>query len=212
MQRIIDLSQKLHKDMVVYPGDPCFNLDAFRSYSKDKYQSSSFKMSCHGGTHADAPTHFIEKGHDIAQIPIENFVGNAYICDAVVTDGMISTAALKSSLSRKGSEKILILRTGWEENVNTPKYFTDHPYFESRIANILKEYGIITIGVDMPSVTNKNGTIDMHLDLLENDITIIECLVNLKSILQSRIFFSAVPLKIEGADASPVRAFAIEKS
>lgn len=209
MQRIIDLSLPLEKEMITYPGDPAFELGQFRCHNKDKYQSSYFKMSCHGGTHADAPAHFIENGKDISQIPIEHFVGKAYVCDAVILDGAISTRALQSALSRKGSEKILILRTGWEESCGKIHYFTDHPYFEGRISNLLKEYGIVTIAVDMPSVTNKNGTIDMHLDLLENDITIIESLVNLKDLTQQRVFFSGVPLRISGSDASPIRAYAI---
>ena len=210
MQRIIDLSQVLDKSMVVYPGDPSFFVEKFKCFNKDKYQACCFQMSCHGGTHADAPSHFVCGGKDIDEIALDNFIGKAFVTDAVILDGMISTKALKSSLTAKGDEKILILRTGWEVFVGTDSYYTDHPFFERRISSILKEAGICTIAVDMPSLTNKSGTIDMHLDLLENNITIIESLINLKSISKNKIFFSAAPLKIKGCDAAPVRAYAIE--
>ncbi|MCL4378658.1 MAG: hypothetical protein M1409_09860 [Actinobacteria bacterium] len=46
--------------------------------------------------------------------------------------------------------------------------------------------------------------------MLSPGIVIIEALVNLKQLVGKRMFFSALPLNIKGADGSPVRAVAVE--
>ena len=48
--------------------------------------------------------------------------------------------------------------------------------------------------------------------LLQAGIVIIEGLTNLKSLREERIFFTALPLKIEGGYGTPVRSIAIEGS
>ena len=49
----------------------------------------------------------------------------------------------------------------------------------------------------------------VHKILLSNRIPIIEGLTNLESLLGHRFEFIALPLKISGADGSPIRAIAI---
>ena len=65
--------------------------------------------------------------------------------------------------------------------------------------------GIKTIGCDIPSI----GDDDIHRFLLENGIVIIEVL-DLSNILDGVYRMAALPLKIEGADASPARVVLVE--
>ena len=46
--------------------------------------------------------------------------------------------------------------------------------------------------------------------LLAGEIVIVESLANLRNLQEKKVFFIALPLKIEGRDGSPVRAVAIE--
>ena len=64
---------------------------------------------------------------------------------------------------------------------------------------------INTVGCDTPSI----GDDDVHLFLLENGIIIIEML-DLSNILDGVYQMIALPLKIEGADASPARVVLVE--
>jgi kynurenine formamidase len=50
----------------------------------------------------------------------------------------------------------------------------------------------------------------MHRILLGGGIVIVEGLTNLEALRQERVFFGALPLKIDGGDGSPCRAFAME--
>ena len=42
-------------------------------------------------------------------------------------------------------------------------------------------------------------------------IPIFEALVNLKEVVGKRFFFIGLPLKVEGGEASPIRAIAVVK-
>lgn len=69
------------------------------------------------------------------------------------------------------------------------------------------------LGVEPPSVADVNNMEELtlvHLILLGANITIVEGLTNLSSITQEKVFFVAAPLRIEGGDGCPCRAFAIE--
>ncbi len=50
----------------------------------------------------------------------------------------------------------------------------------------------------------------IHRILLGANITVVEGLTNLSAINQEKVFFIAAPLKIEGGDGCPCRAFAFE--
>ena len=69
------------------------------------------------------------------------------------------------------------------------------------------------IGVEPPSVAeinNASEVTDIHQILLSGGVVIVEGLSNLEALQRSKVFFVALPLKIEGGDGSPCRALAIE--
>ncbi len=66
--------------------------------------------------------------------------------------------------------------------------------------------GIKTVGCATPSI----GYDDVHRFLLKNGIVIIEVL-NLSNIQDGVYWMAALPLKIEGADASPARVVLLEE-
>lgn len=210
MDRIIDLSQILSENALVYPGDPKFSKCEVSHVSKEKCTISRISMSSHFGTHVDAPSHFIDGGAAVDTMPLGLFVGKALVVDADIKDGIISAERLKTKLAASTGEKILILRTGWESRLGRAEYFTDIPVFSEKIADVLINAGFGTIALDMPSVACLEGTREMHLDLLGKGIVIVESLVNVGKITAKSVFFSAAPLKIEGCDGAPTRAYAIE--
>jgi kynurenine formamidase len=69
------------------------------------------------------------------------------------------------------------------------------------------------LGVEPPSVADVNNLEELtriHKTLLGANITIVEGLANLSALTQEKVFFVAAPLKIEGGDGCPCRAFALE--
>ena len=108
----------------------------------------------------------------------------------------------------------LLLHTGWSRHVNNPQHYRDNfPRIADDLAHWCAEKEVNVLGVEPPSVAdvnNKDELTRIHKILLGANITIVEGLANLEALTQERVFFVAAPLKIEGGDGCPCRAFAIE--
>ncbi|HKE27324.1 MAG TPA: cyclase family protein [Bryobacteraceae bacterium] len=118
-----------------------------------------------------------------------------------------------------GAGDVVLLRTGWAQ------YFEDARKFIAEVhgpgpgragAEWLSARGIFAAGSDtvaFEKVPDANMPVHVHL-LVERGIHIIECL-NLEELAAARIYeflFVALPLKIRGATASPVRPVAVAKA
>lgn len=68
----------------------------------------------------------------------------------------------------------------------------------------VKLAGIDTINIDNPQDAYR----PVHTLLLKNNILIVENLCNLGKLIDDEFKFFACPLKVKGAAAFPVRAFA----
>ena len=115
-----------------------------------------------------------------------------------------------------GAGDIVLLRTGWA------RYFEDARKFIAEVhgpgparagAEWLSARGIFAAGSDtvaFEKVPDPNMPVHVHL-LVERGIHIIECL-NLEELAAARLYeflFVALPLKIRGATASPIRPVAV---
>ncbi len=175
-----------------------------------KCQVSLFSMVSHMGTHVDAPLHYIPKGKTTSQVDLSAYCGEATCIDVTAyTNGpeIDLTEALEKNQELIKPGMLLLLYTGWGEIANTREFFT-FPDLAENSGALLEQYGVKGIGVDMPSVDNAGKT---HVEILGRDIGIFESVINLKPLVGKKFFFSAVPLKFEDGDGSPVRAYAITK-
>ena len=107
---IYDITQPLF-ECEVYPGDMSPQKIEVESMEKgSSYNLSNVMMCVHNGTHVDAPLHFIKEGKGIDEIPLEKFVGLAYV---VSHDGDVLKEDAYNILDRvKGCKKILIKYLG----------------------------------------------------------------------------------------------------
>ena len=79
--KIYDISQEVF-GCLVYPGDPTPKKSMLKSMKEGEvYNLTAFSMCAHNGTHIDAPFHFIKDGKTVDEIPLEAFVGAAYIAE-----------------------------------------------------------------------------------------------------------------------------------
>ena len=171
-------------------------------------QVSYVSMSSHMGTHVDAPLHFIKGGKTTAEFDLAKYSGQAICIDVpdVSADKVLDlTEVLEKNKAHIKPGDIIILHTGWEDSVGTREYF-DYPNLDLNTGALLAKYGVNGIGFDLPSI-DRGGAV--HVEILGRDIGIIESLINLKPLIGKRFYFSAVPLKFEDGDGSPVRAYAV---
>lgn len=198
----IDISQVLHNHIAHWPGDTPFSYEvAFSKADTGSVNIGKITTSLHTGTHVDAPFHFDENGEKIIDLDVNLFIGKAVMVDVSHFES-VGRDQLKH-VSLNGAERLL-LRTTLEPNPN--KFPKKVPHLLPDLAPFLQEQGIKLLGVDIPSVDPLDSK-DMatHHALHNHGIVILENIV-LHHIEPGSYELIALPLPIQGADGSPVRA------
>ncbi|GEL77946.1 arylformamidase [Tenuibacillus multivorans] len=198
---IIDISRLLNSHTPTWPGDTPFSYEL--TWSQEETGSvnvGQFTTSCHTATHVDAPFHFKSDGMTIEKLPLEVFVGNALVID-VSTKGQITTDDFKG-LNLSNIRRVLLKTETWTGN----EFPTQIPVIDPELGSFFLKNGIELLGVDLPSVDPLDSkTLDTHHALLKNGVHILEGL-RLSDVDPGIYRLTALPLNIEGADGSPVRA------
>jgi arylformamidase len=197
-----DISQPLNKHIAVWPGDTPFSYEL----SCTKEQSGSVNigrltMSTHTGTHIDAPFHFDHEGRKIMDLDINIYIGPARVVD--VSNYESIGAKELTAYDLEGVSRLL-LRTSSSSN---PRMFPETiTSLRADIAPFLQEKGVRLIGVDVPSVDPLDSKeLSAHHALFKHGIHILENLM-LHHVEPGMYELIALPLALEEADASPVRA------
>lgn len=198
----IDISQPLSNEMAVWPGDTPFSFEL--SFTKEQTGSvniGSMTTSVHTGTHIDAPFHFDSDGKKVDELDLDLYIGPARVVDVT---GHESIGRKELEHLQLDGVKRLLLRTANDRNLNEfPKRYT---YLRADIGLFLQEKGVELLGVDAPSVDPlESKDMSSHHSLNENGVSILENIV-LSGVAEGDYELIALPLAIQGADGSPVRA------
>ncbi len=205
--KIIDLSQKFTNDMTKFPGSLQPEIKQIANYATDGYRVTDFHCDVHGGTHCDAPAHFVEGMKMIEDLDLKHFVGEAVIVDYDMELGReIPVSVLDGENINAGD--ILLFRTGMSVHWNTQEYIDNYPYLSTELAKKIVDLGVVAIGMDSLSPDAVDSG-DVHNIILGAGIISIENLNNLDKITQKRFFFSAAPLLIDNAEGGLTRAYGI---
>jgi kynurenine formamidase len=207
--KIIDLSHTIHSGMAQYPDDPGIpQIKHVMTHEKNDLLASALELSCHVGTHIDIPYHFLKEQPSLEKMPLEVFFGKGRVVDAPATDppAEISFAVLNGT-DFKGVD-YLIIRTGWEQHWGTPRYYQTWPFLSSDLAKRLAESKLKGVGLDTPSADPLGGRI-IHDLFAEARMINVENLANLSALPEVIFDLMVLPLKLAGAEASPVRAVAL---
>ncbi|MBK9639129.1 MAG: cyclase family protein [Bacteroidetes bacterium] len=199
----MDVSEPISKNTIVWPGDPQAIITQVASYDiGDDYQLSEAFLNLHTGTHVDAPLHFIKEGKDITQIPLEVLMGDAKVLDASAQK-IISTEWLMTKNLCKG-DRLLFKTMKDADNRQEKLSQLDFVALNVDAAYYLSELGIVLAGIDGLSIAIAHELNETHQVLLKNEIVIVEVL-NLTGIQEGNYEMICLPIKFEGAEASPAR-------
>ena len=198
----IDISQPLQNYNAEWPGDTPFEYEvAFKKEDTGSVNIGKMTMSTHMGTHIDAPFHFTNDGEKVHELPIDLYIGRARVID--LTGAKKVGNQELAQIDFGGAERIL-LKTGKREDLT--KFPDNFVTIDENLAPLLKERGVHLLGIDTPSVDPETSkTLDAHHTLYENGVMILENIV-LDDVEAGDYELIALPLKIIGADGSPVRA------
>lgn len=178
----------------VYEGDPVTDFQwVCRIDCGDEYNLSKLKCCNHAGTHIDTPKHFIDDGNTITDYPMSRFYGSC----TVITVKDVLTGEDMENILPKCHKKILF--KGINEGV-----------LSLSAVFVMSEYGIELVGTENISIGFEPEEMRVHRELALNDVLVIENL-DLSKINDGHYTLVALPLKIEGAEASPARVVLLEQ-
>ena len=218
--RIIDLSFSIENGMTTFPAcwHPSVEITVLGHHSSENRETRKIVLGSHTGTHCDAPRHFIPGGMTVDSLPLEIFIGPAFVADMsnVPPFKEVGLDLFEKLIGDRTIER-LILRFDWSENWGKQNYYTDHPYISEEAALWIINRGIKLLAMDTPTPDNpRNGRgtekdSPVHKLLLGNNIILVEYLCNLKNLTQKNVELIVLPLKIFEGDGAPVRCIAIEQ-
>ena len=189
-----DISIALRPGAPEWPGDTPYSCRWTQQLGRgDTVNLSALATSPHVGTHADAPLHVHDGWAASDHLPLDVFAGPATVCSFDRVD----------ALPRAPLERLL-LRTGSTTAAGT--FPAEWRALGVRQVESLLERGLRLLGVDAPSVdTRHSTTLEVHHALFAGGAYNLENL-DLRDVPDGTYELIALPLKIVGLDAAPVRA------
>jgi arylformamidase len=199
--QIIDVTRPLSPGMHAVPGvtDP-----VFRQQDTGQYLITDILLSTHGGTHIDAPVHYLKTGTTVDAIPLDHLVGPCRVLDLTEVDGEITPRHLAGRT--RGAARIL-LKTSYSA---ADRFSPDFPHLGIDAARLLVRERVACVGIDSPSIEVLKCDGSVHRELLGSKCFIIEML-DLSAVEEGEYTLIALPLPLAGLDGSPTRVVLCRK-
>ena len=207
MPTFIDLTLPLRRGMRGFDWETRFTLE------RDGWNARTLHLYSHVGTHMDAQAHFDAGPETIDQIPLDRCCGTARVVHLPHTQPkeLLTPAHLGNVASNFRPGEILLLGTVWSQHVENPALYRDDlPRVSEGLAQWCVDRRVKLLGVEPPSVADVNNREEMtrvHRILLGGGVVIVEGLTNLGQLQDGAGMFFAAPLRVEGGDGCPCRAF-----
>jgi arylformamidase len=197
---IYDITPPVSGRLGVWPGDTPPSREVLCDLARgDNITLSTLRATVHLGAHADAPSHYGKDAPAIETRSLDHYLGP---CQVVRVDAKRARRVMVPGFAAKSPR--LLLATGTfpdPENFNT-----DFAAYDPAFIDRLHEQGVRLIGIDTPSIDLFDSKdLPSHHAVLRHDMAILEGLV-LRDVPEGVYELIALPLKLVGFDASPVRA------
>jgi arylformamidase len=200
--RILDISPVIGPGVAVWPGDSPLVWEWVSQRARgESVNLGRVTLSPHTGAHVDAPRHLEDGAPDAAALPLESFWGPARVVGWAA--GVPLDRAALEALPWDGVRRALF-RT--RQPGRPLAYAAGYPAFTPEGAAFLAARGVQLVGVDTPSVDPfESPDLPAHRAFLAAGVAVLECL-ELAAAAPGDYELVALPLRIAGADATPVRA------
>ncbi|MCX2864626.1 arylformamidase [Paucibacter sp. PLA-PC-4] len=201
-RRLWDISPVVASDSPIFPGDEPYALRwTARLSPQCPVNLSAITMSPHVGAHADAPLHYADGVASAAEVDLDAYLGPCRVIHAIGCGPLIRIAHLQHAATDL-PPRVLVRCC---EKAGTT-WNPDFTAYDPETVEWLAAQGVRLIGLDTPSVDPASSkSLDSHQQLLRLDLRVLENLV-LDEVAEGDYELIALPLKLAGACASPVRA------
>ena len=201
-KEIIDISPNVSSEIAVFPGDQKYSRVESLSFEKGhNLRLSSITTTVHLGAHTDAPSHYHRDGITMEKRDLSLYMGEAQVIEVDAPKG---ERILLEHLKSEVHSKRILLKTNSFPDPN--QWINDFNSLSKSLLETLIQKGVKLIGIDTPSVDPADDKeLLAHNLIYENDLAILEGIV-LENVKEGHYQLIALPLPLEGSDASPVRA------
>jgi arylformamidase len=200
-RRILDITRPLGEATPAWPGDAAFTR-RWTSAHDSGSAVTCLTFSPHLGTHLDAPLHLAADGVDAAGVPLEACFGPCQVLDVGSEPGPIDRRRLPAGWAPR-RPRLLFSSGAWPVGTPLPQAF---PGLTADFVSWLAAAGVVVVGVDTPSVDEPTaGDLPAHRRCLQCGVLILEGL-DLSATPPGDYTLVALPLRLVGVEASPVRA------
>lgn len=202
MPEIYDISPVINAALKVWPGDTPPQREILLDMARgDHLTLSTLHTTVHLGAHADAPSHYGAQAPTIEQRDLRHYLGPAQVVRVAAAPRQRISPRDIASLDIRAPR--LLIATG---TFDPARFNEDFAALDPVLVDHLHEAGVITVGIDTPSVDLFDSRdLPAHRRFLTHDMAILEGLV-LAHVPPGRYELIALPLPLAGFDASPVRA------
>jgi arylformamidase len=206
MSSLIDISPVITPEIAVWPGDVPYS----RQVALDMQEGANLTLSSmtttfHVGAHADGPNHYSVDGVGIGERPLDLYFGPCEVMTVTVPKG---ERIRPEDLPREVNAPRLLLRTG---TFPDPNHFNeDFASLSADLVDHLAARNVRLVGIDTPSVDLfADKALESHRVIAKHQMAVLEGLI-LSHVKDGPYTLIALPLRLQGADASPVRAALID--
>lgn len=205
-KEIIDISPNVSSEIAVFPGDQKYSRVESLSFEKGhNLRLSSITTTLHLGAHTDAPSHYHRDGITMEKRDLSLYMGEAQVIEVDAPKG---ERILFEHLKSEVNSKRILLKTNSFPDPN--QWINDFNSLSKSLLETLIQKGVKLIGIDTPSVDPADDKeLLAHNLIYENDLAILEGIV-LENVKEGHYQLIALPLRLEGSDASPVRAILLK--
>ena len=201
--RLWDISPPLHAGSPVFPGDAAFEQRwAVRIGPGCPVNVSTLTLSPHTGAHADAPLHYDDAGAAIGAVDLAPYLGRCRVVHALSARPLVTLAHVAHALDDLPPR--LLVRC--YERMPQDRFDDALPAFEPTLVERLADRGVLLIGIDSASIDPASSkSLESHQVIRRRGLRVLENLW-LDAVPEGDYELIALPLKLVGACASPVRA------
>ena len=201
---IYDITPEIDEKIAVWPGDLKFSrIIKMDTAQGDHLSLSGITTTLHLGAHADAPSHYLPFGQSIEKRCLEYYLGSCQVIRlCALQKPFVILPKHLHDIPMKAPR--LLFSTGTFSD--TKNWNNEFAYFSDETVVWLHQQGVKLVGIDTPSVDAFDSKfLSAHKRIAQFDMAILEGL-DLSAVPEGLYELIALPLKLAGAEASPVRA------
>jgi arylformamidase len=201
--RLWDISPPVDERTPVFPGDTPYRQQWAATLGPGcPVNVSAITLSPHVGAHADAPLHYDAEGAPVGMLDLAPYLGPCRVIHAIGCHPLVEWRHLAHALD--GLPPRVLVRT--YARAPLERFDDALAAYAPATLEALADRGVRLVGIDTASIDPAaSKTLDSHQVIRRRGLRVLENLW-LDEVPEGDYELIALPLRLVGADASPVRA------